>query len=83
MGLKSRKANKGKNYRGWHSGVSMPNVISRQQVRARLRVVLWSQVSGESALRDDHGIIPRKVRRSMVKAKIKNLRRNNERRSRQ
>lgn len=39
--------------------------MSRQQMRANRRRVLWLQMSGENALRDEHGIIPRRVRRDM------------------
>lgn len=38
---------------------------TRQMKRARLRAVLWDEMSGDVALRDDNGIIRRSVRRDM------------------
>jgi hypothetical protein len=39
---------------------------SRQARRHRLRSIEWDAVSAENALRDENGIIKRKVRRSIA-----------------
>lgn len=40
--------------------------MSRQRERCDLRSEVWSGMSGPSALTDEKGIIPRRVRRSMA-----------------
>jgi hypothetical protein len=44
--------------------------MSRQQKRDTLRREEWAELSGERALRDDKGIIPRRVRRDMARLKF-------------
>ena len=67
MGKYSNKGMK----RNWVSKVSSPSVMTRQRRRALRRVQEWESVSGSNALRDSHGIIPRRIRRDMARLKAK------------
>ena len=62
-------------HKPWHAklepGVVLPNVTTRQRLRASDRAGAWGSMSGENALRDEHGIIPRRKRREMALALAK------------
>ena len=45
----------------------------RQQTRRAGWLYEWAQMSGQLAPRDSHGLIPRRVRRAMARAKWKRI----------
>lgn len=49
---------------------------TRQLRRASLREKTWKSVSGERAMMDDRGIIPRRIRREMWRLALKRKPRN-------
>lgn len=67
MGKFSRKSNKGKDYQSWHADFRTHDLLTRQRRRRMLAVRVWLGLSGENAIRDEHGIVPRKVRRDIAK----------------
>jgi hypothetical protein len=69
----------------WHQGwarfkefvlgpaeVKAIETYTRQRRRSIARAFAWNGMSGDEALRDDRGIIPRRVRRSMALQLAKN-----------
>lgn len=64
----------------WRANPETPEAVvgfeskdSRQQRRARLRKSEWEKFSGERALRDDGGIIARRVRRDIARLQFQAL----------
>jgi hypothetical protein len=51
----------------WKSSATAFDVASHQQIRATAFAASWKVASGEQAVRDDHGIIPRRTRRDMAR----------------
>jgi hypothetical protein len=51
----------------------LPDIATRQRRRAERRKRVWAGMSRENVLCDEHGIIPRRIRRSMAfkRAKMK------------
>lgn len=77
MGLHSRLENKGRTYFKWVSKARLgatERTETRQRLRAALFMQLWKAISGPRALRDDKGIMPRRVRRSIMRAQAKRVR---------
>jgi hypothetical protein len=71
MGKYSAKANKGKRYSVWRSSAVAVSKMTRQRKRKLVRDATWEKMSGPNALRNDNGIIPRRVRRDMARMKAK------------
>lgn len=64
-----------KNWKVWKSTLTHPDAKkqcgTRPFTRATVRAKIWAMVSGQNALRDDRGIIPRKVRRNIALLQFK------------
>ncbi len=61
--------NRLKRPRGWKAyGGPYVFPVTRQQKRKIIKQAAWNSVSGPNVLRDDKGLIPRRVRRSIARA---------------
>jgi hypothetical protein len=80
MGLHSRKANKGRDYRMWHAekyvGPALESIPVRQRERFTAREKVWdlwrvlrnSAGSIVQAPADEKGVMPRRTRRSIARS---------------
>jgi len=74
----ARTGYKGDGWKTWHSSARLKpeeaDRETRQERRGNERGQTWFLMSGDHALTDSHGIIPRKVRRDMWQQAVKRAR---------
>jgi hypothetical protein len=66
-GVPVRNGTVKKDYGLLHAYFRASNLVKRQQTRKILAAKVWLGLSGANALRDEHGIVPRRVRRDIAK----------------